>query len=397
MSSSIASLLASDYPKLSILVVDDGSTDRTYAAVRDAFATDPRVRIVTQRNQGKAAALNHGYRITTTSIVVAIDGDTRLASNAIGLLVRHFQDPEVGAVAGNVKVVNRRGLLAKLQTLEYITSQNLDRRAFETINAITVVPGAIGAWRKEAVLAAGGLASDTLAEDADLTCAVTRAGYRIVYEEDAMAMTQAPHSMQQFLTQRFRWVFGMLQTAWKHRGAVLERRAIGLFGIPNILLFGTALPMLAPLADLFLFVAVFNIAFDAIQHPTAGLNQTWLYATFFYVLYMMSDVVLAIVAFGFEPREYKGLLLWTVFQRFFYRQLLYFVVIRAVLSALTGRLAVWGKMSRTPSRRPIDPSWKAPERRRWDRRAINLKWNGPKRRNAIRRAFDRRPPRPDRK
>ncbi len=385
----IASLLASDYPKLSILVVDDGSTDRTYSAVQDAFAADPRVRIVTQHNQGKAAALNHGYRIARSSIVVAIDADTRLASNAIGLLVRHFQDPQVGAVAGNVKVVNRRGFLAKLQALEYITSQNLDRRAFETVNAITVVPGAIGAWRKEAVIAAGGLSSDTLAEDADLTFAVIRAGYRIVYEEDAMALTQAPQTVRQFLTQRFRWIFGMLQTAWKHRGAVLEGRAIGLFGIPNILLFGTALPLLAPLADLFLVVAVFNIVIDAIQHPTAGVNQPWLYATLLYLLYLLSDVVLAIVAFGFEPRERKGLLLWTVFQRFFYRQLLYFVVIRAVLSALSGQLAVWGKVLRMASRQAIDPTWEGPERRRWNRRAIDLKWKGPEHRKGNRRAIDR--------
>jgi len=394
---SIASLLASDYPKLAILVVDDGSTDRTYSVVQEAFATDPRVRIVTQNNQGKAAALNHGYRIARSSIVVAIDADTRLASNAIGLLVRHFQDPQVGAVAGNVKVVNRRGFLAKLQTLEYITSQNLDRRAFETINAIAVVPGAIGAWRKQAVIAAGGLSSDTLAEDADLTFAVIRAGYRIVYEEDAMALTQAPQTVQQFLTQRFRWIFGMLQTAWKHRGAVLKGRAIGLFGIPNILLFGTALPLLAPLADLFLVVAVFNIVIDAIHHPTAGVNRTWLYATLLYLLYLMSDVVLAIVAFGFEPRERKGLLLWTVFQRFFYRQLLYFVVIRAVLSALTGRLAVWGKVLRMASRRAIDPTWKGLERRRWNRRAIDLKWKGPERRKWNRRAIDRETPGSDRR
>ncbi|MCB1488929.1 MAG: glycosyltransferase [Bauldia sp.] len=394
---SIASLLASDYPKLSILVVDDGSTDGTYAEVRRVFATDGRVRIVTQRNQGKAAALNHGYRIVTTPIVVAIDGDTRLAGDAIGLLVRHFQDPKVGAVAGNVKVVNRRGLLAKLQTLEYITSQNLDRRAFETINAITVVPGAIGAWRKEAVLEAGGLASDTLAEDADLTFAVTRAGYRVVYEENAMAMTQAPHTLQQFMIQRFRWVFGMLQTAWKHRGAVLEGRAIGLFGIPNILFFGTALPLLAPLADLFLLFAVFNLVLDAIHHPTSGVNPTWLYATFLYLVYMMSDIVLAIVAFGLEPREHKGILFWTVFQRFYYRQLLYFVVFRAVISAITGRLAVWGKVRRTERRRPVDPSWKAPERRLWERRAIDLKWEGPEHRHSVRRAIDRAPRKPDRK
>ena len=393
---SIASLLASDYPNLNVLVVDDGSTDRTYAVVQEAYRGHPRVRIVSQGNQGKAAALNHGYRIAPTSIVVAIDADTRLASDAIGLLVRHFEDSQVGAVSGNVKVINRRNLLARLQALEYIVSQNLDRRAFETINAIAVVPGAIGAWRKEAVAAAGGLSSETLAEDADLTFALIRAGYLIVYEEDAIALTQAPQTVRQFLRQRFRWIFGMLQTAWKHRRAVFEGRPIGVVGVPNILLFGTLLPLLAPLADLLLVIAVLGVAADRIQHPMALVDRTWLYAMLFYGVYLASDLVLGIIAFGFEPKERKSLLLWMVFQRFFYRQLLYFVVFRAVFFALTGRLAGWRKVTRILTavqaggatrrgdRRVIDLKWEGPERRRWNRRAIDLKWGGSERRRADR-------------
>lgn len=247
---SIESLLASHYKNLRVLVVDDGSTDRTYQIVKRVYANHPRVRVVTQRNEGKASALNHGYRIAETAIVVAVDADTRLAPDAIGLMVRHFADRTVGAVAGNVKVVNRRKLLPRMQSIEYIIGQNLERRAMETVNAINVVPGAIGAWRKDAVISAGGLSTRTLAEDADLTFAIQRAGYRVVYEEDAIALTQAPEKLGQFIRQRFRWIFGMLQTAWFHRRALSARQPIGIFGVGNVLLFGTILPLVAPFVDL---------------------------------------------------------------------------------------------------------------------------------------------------
>ncbi len=333
------------------------------------------MKIVSQRNQGKAAALNYGYRIATTSIVVAIDADTRLLSpDTLGLLVRHFEDPQVGAVAGNVKVINRRNLLARLQAIEYITSQNLDRRAFETIDAIPVVPGALGAWRKEAVAAAGGLSSETLAEDADLTFSVLRAGYRIVYEEDAIALTQAPQAVRQFMRQRFRWIFGMLQTAWKHRDAVWQGKAIGVVGVPYILIFGTLLSLMAPAADLLLVMGIVGIVDDLIQRPAEVVDPAWLHAIVFYVIYLASDLALSVLAFILEPREPKRLLFWTVFQRFFYRQLLYVVTFRAIFVALTGRMAGWHKLVR------ISPAAQGGEAIRADSRVVELQWRGPERR-----------------
>jgi cellulose synthase/poly-beta-1,6-N-acetylglucosamine synthase-like glycosyltransferase len=278
-----------------------------------------------------------------------------------------------------------------MQAVEYITSQNLDRRAFEILNSIAVVPGAIGAWRAEAVNAAGGLSSDTLAEDADLTFGIIRAGYRVVYEEDALAMTQAPQGTHQFFRQRLRWSLGMLQTAWKHRAALREARPLGFVAIPNIVLFGILLSLLAPLADIVFVAFVLGFVLGAILEPTGIFDPAGLLPFLLYALFLSSDVLLAAVAFGFEPREPKRLLWWTLLQRFFYRQMLNVVVFRAVYYAFSGRLVGWRKVLRTidgppvsavdrADRRVIDLKWEGDDRRRWNRRAMDLNPVGPERR-----------------
>ena len=205
----IASLLASEHPaRFEIIVVDDGSTDATYRRVGEAFAGNAAVRVFTRPNGGKSAALNFGVAQTRAEIVVALDADTLFRRDALAKLIRHFADPRVGAVAGNAKVGNRINVLTRWQALEYITSQNLDRRAFDVLNCITVVPGAVGAWRRELIEQAGGFSDLTLAEDADLTLAIRKLGYRVVYEEAAVALTEAPDTVRGFLRQRYRWMYG---------------------------------------------------------------------------------------------------------------------------------------------------------------------------------------------
>src|SRR5258707_9214703 len=211
----VSSVLLSDLKDLHIIVVNDGSTDRTGELMETNFSHEPRVRIIHQVNRGKAAALNAAMSLADTEIVVTIDADTEIEPDAIGNLIRHFSDPKVGAVAGNVKVGNRSRWLTRWQALEYITSQNMEKRAFDLLNCITVVPGALGAWRKKAIEAAGGITADTVAEDADLTIAIRRLGWRVTYDEEAVAWTATPETAGQLLCPRFRRTFWPLATLLK--------------------------------------------------------------------------------------------------------------------------------------------------------------------------------------
>ena len=248
----IQTLLDSDYPSLDIVVVDDGSKDDTAGIVRRAYGADPRVTILTKPNGGKASALNLGIKECRGEIVVSLDADTMFAPDTIAKLVRHFADPAIGAVSGNVKVGNRSNPLTIWQAVEYITSQNFDRRAFDLLNCITVVPGAVGAWRKDAVVLAGLYSSQTLAEDTDLTFKVRRLGYRIITDNAALAYTEAPDTIRDLAKQRFRWAFGTLQCLWKHRPVLFNPRygAFGFVAMPSLWVFQIAFQAVAPIVDL---------------------------------------------------------------------------------------------------------------------------------------------------
>jgi peptidoglycan/xylan/chitin deacetylase (PgdA/CDA1 family) len=256
----VRSVLDSDYPNLHVIVIDDGSKDRTLEVARRAFAQEEaegRVLILTKPNAGKAEALNFGLEhLTDEEIFVGIDADTIIAHDAISHLVPHFINPKVGAIAGNAKVGNRVNLWTRWQALEYITSQNFERRALNTMGAVSVVPGAIGAWRVSAVQQAGGYHVDTVAEDADLTMALLRRGYRVEYEDQALAYTEAPTTANGLMRQRFRWSFGILQSLYKHRGVFARKGALGWVALPNILIFQILLPLVSPLIDIMFIVGV---------------------------------------------------------------------------------------------------------------------------------------------
>ena len=344
----VESLLNSDYAPFEIIVVDDGSPDRTSEVVSAGFGGDRRVRLYTKENGGKAAALNYGLRQARGEIVVALDADTVFPPHTLGALARRFREEKVGAVAGNAKVGNRINLITRWQALEYVTSQNLDRRAFALLNCITVVPGAVGAWRRDLLERAGGFSSDTLAEDQDLTLRVRRLGYKVDYEETAVAWTEAPDTFRGLLKQRFRWSFGTLQCMWKHRGALFRPRygALGFVAMPNVWVFQILFPLVSPVMDLALVWTIVQALLERLEHPAEQALSNPKQVLFYYALFLAVDWLAAGFAFLLERREQRSLLWWLLLQRFGYRQLMYVVMLKSLAAAARGVLVGWGKLER---------------------------------------------------
>ena len=327
----IRSLVASDHP-LEVIVVDDGSTDGT-ADLVEALGI-PGVRVIRQANAGKPVALNTGLQAAHFELIVMVDGDTVFERDAVRMLVQPFADPAVGAVSGNAKVFNRGGLLGRWQHIEYVIGFNLDRRLFDLAECMPTVPGAVGGFRRTALERIGGLSDVTLAEDTDLTMALCRDGWRVVYEERAVAWTEAPATLSALWRQRYRWCYGTLQAMWKHRGAWVQRwqaGKLGRRGLTYLMLFQVLLPLLAPVVDVF---AIYGLVF---LDPLRVL-LVWL-------AFMAVQLGMGLYAFHLDG-ERPGPL-WTLpLQQFVYRQLMYLVVIQSVFTALAGSRLRWQRMER---------------------------------------------------
>jgi len=351
----VRAALASTYRNLRVIVIDDGSTDATLRVLRESFEDEEasgRLTVLTKPNSGKADALNYGLQqLRGEEIFVGIDADTVIAKGAISHLVPHFLDPNVGAVAGNAKVGNRVNLWTRWQALEYITSQNFERRALNTMGAVSVVPGAIGAWRISAVLEAGAFHTDTVAEDADLTMALLRRGYRVVYEDQALAFTEAPVNARGLMRQRFRWSFGILQSVWKHRAVFARKGVLGWVALPNIVIFQILLPLVSPAIDV---MFAFGVAWYYIQkwwHPESTDPTSFHRLVLFFVAFLVIDFVASAVAFALErapkAREEGWLLTQVWLQRFAYRQLFSLVLFKTLKRAVEGQRFAWDKLERT--------------------------------------------------
>jgi cellulose synthase/poly-beta-1,6-N-acetylglucosamine synthase-like glycosyltransferase/peptidoglycan/xylan/chitin deacetylase (PgdA/CDA1 family) len=342
-------ILDSDYRNMDIIVVDDGSEDRTSARVRSTFGSNPCVSLMRIANSGKAAALNAGLTAAKGEVVVALDADTQFNRDTISRLVRWFADPDVGAVAGNAKVGNRINIITRWQALEYIVAQNLERRALAALGTLTVVPGAVGAWRRTALKELGGFRTDTLAEDQDLTIALQKAGYSVLFDSSAIAWTEAPATVRGLAKQRFRWAFGTLQCLWKYRSLNFNPRygTLGMVALPQVWLFQIALTAIAPLADLLLIWQLISEYLAHLQHGAEYSDQNLLVVAAYYGIFILVDLAAATFGFLMEKREDWKLLLWLPLQRFGYRQLMYYVVVRSISTALRGVFVGWGKLERT--------------------------------------------------
>lgn len=351
------SLLKTTYPNVEFIFVDDGSKDKTFEMISDKFKDHPKVKLFTKPNGGKASALNFGISKASAEFVVCIDADTQLKANAITELMRYFYMDEIAAVAGTVKVGNANNIITKWQSIEYITSQNMDRRAFDLLNTITVVPGAIGAFRKSIIQEVGGFTTDTLAEDCDLTMRILRAGYVVKNASESIAYTEAPETVNMLLKQRLRWSFGVMQSFWKNRDALLKRKYgyFGMIGMPNILIYQVILPLFSPLADFFMVIALMSGLFSLASvnslslkgiESIMSLNNGFGQVLLFYVIFIIVDMLFAMLAYRMEREKYKNLL-YIIPQRFYWRQLMYIVLFRSIKKALRGELEGWGALKRT--------------------------------------------------
>jgi len=327
----VRSIVASRHP-VEIIVVDDGSTDGTADLVESLGLAQ--VRVIRQANGGKPSALNTGIAAARGEIIVMVDGDTVFEEDSVSRLIQPFADPKVGAVSGNTKVANRGGVLGAWQHIEYVVGFNLDRRLFDIAECMPTVPGAIGAFRAQTLRAVGGVSDDTLAEDTDLTMAICRDGWRVVYREDALAWTEAPASIGALWRQRYRWCYGTLQAMWKHRGAVMQGGAAGKLGrrgLSYLLVLQVLLPLFAPVVDVF---AIYGLLFlDPMR-----IIALWLG-------FLGVQLAMAVYAFHMDGESLKPL--WTLpLQQVVYRQMMYLVVIQSVFTALSGTRLRWHRMQR---------------------------------------------------
>ena len=351
----IRSVMMSTYKNIRIIVIDDGSTDATYKVATETYAKDiaeGRLTVLTKPNGGKAEALNYALETTDEEVYVGIDADGVIAHDAITRLVCHFANPAIGAVAGNAKVGNRVNLWTRWQALEYITSQNFERRALDLFNVVMVVPGAIGAWRTSAVKAGGLYHPDTVAEDADLTMNLLEQGYQVIYEDQALAFTEAPINASGLARQRFRWSFGILQAVYKHKAAIRNRRAMGLFALPNILIFQILLPLVSPLIDLMFVGGVIHYFIDKHFHPETTNTADFYKLLIFFLTFLLIDFAASGLAFLLERKHPASrgdawLLFHIWIQRFTYRQLFSWVLLKTIKRAIDGKPFSWDKLERT--------------------------------------------------
>ncbi len=328
----VSAVLYSRYPITEVIVVDDGSTDQSAAIIEKAFPRNPRVKVIRKKNGGKASALNEGFREALGDIIITIDADTIFTEQTIYYLIDHFKNPEVAAVSGNCKVGNIRNQITLWQHIEYVTAFNIERRAYDYLNCMTVVPGSNSAWRRKVVQEIGYYDHDTLAEDTDLTLKIVEKNYKIVCDDLAISYEESPETLKDFLKQRYRWSYGILQSLWKHRKTIIKskNKTLKYFAIPS-LLFSYLLYLTVPLIDIIFVASILT-----------GSKTIFLFAIFFY----LSDALASIYAFKLEKERMKPLV-WVIIQRLAYRYLIAFVTWKAIIMALKGYSVGWNKFKRT--------------------------------------------------
>ncbi len=332
----VRSLLALDYPNYEIIVIDDGSTDDTYekAMVVARESRDVPVRVVTKRNGGKAQALNTGMSLARGEFIVNMDGDTKLSGNALRVCIRHFENPRIGAVAGNVKVLNRENIWSRIQALEYVEGLAMARKAQSFMRTVNIIPGPLGMFRKSVLQQVGGYDHDTFAEDCDLTLKLLMRGWHIAYEPNAIAWVETPTRLLDLLKQRYRWTRGILQATSKHSHALWQPRKAGVncFILWYMLFEGIMWPFSTLLGNLF-FIYV------GIQYGLATLLFFW------WLQLTVLDVIAGAYCVIIEEED-PSLILYAVMFRLFYINIIDISKVFATIEEWRGHHMTWGKLER---------------------------------------------------
>ncbi|MFC1968626.1 glycosyltransferase family 2 protein [Chloroflexota bacterium] len=328
----IECILEAAYPKKEVIIIDDGSTDRTYQ-IALGFA-DRGVKVVHRPNGGKSAALNYGLFFARGEIVIIVDADSMIGKNALVEMVRPFQDKDVVATAGNIKVLNRKNLLTKCQAVEYIASINIFRRALDIFGKITVVPGALGAYRRDILTGGGSYDPDTLVEDFDVTVKALKTGKVIHASSSALCYTEAPEHLRDFVKQRLRWYRGNFQTMWKHKDAGFNTR----FGFLQRLSYPYML-----FSMLFMPPAGLVVVASVILVFLGGVSWWLLYM---FLFFLALQVLLTVFALQLDDEDMR-LVLYAPFFLAGYKHLCDFIMLRSLFDVLFRRKQLeWGRARR---------------------------------------------------
>jgi cellulose synthase/poly-beta-1,6-N-acetylglucosamine synthase-like glycosyltransferase/peptidoglycan/xylan/chitin deacetylase (PgdA/CDA1 family) len=365
----VRSLLSSHYPYLNIIVVDDGSTDNSHDLLMKNFKFHPKVKILKKPNGGKASALNHGLKFVSTQLFISMDADTIFAPDAIQILVNHFVDDNVAAVAGNVQVGNdyfaMKGLdpkvnfknnfnwLTSSQRFEYVTAQNFEKMGFNGMGCVVVVPGAIGCFRTDYVRQVNGYKEDTLAEDTNLTVDLLKLGKIVRYDKDALCFTEAPETVAQFAKQRFRWSYGTMQVLWKNKSVIMNPKygSLGLFALPYMV-FGLVTLLILPLTALGGFIAFSKYLLSLTGWYTLSNFEIEAFRqvlVLFFVFLLISNIRIIYSIAKDNSRNKYFLLLMYPFVTTIYTYIISFMVIKVFIATLKGKAQGWGHLVRTGS------------------------------------------------
>ena len=326
----ITTLLEQNYPNKEITVVNDGSTDGT-AAIASPYAASGQITLLNRAvSGGKAIALNTGIAATHAEIIVVVDADSALQRDALMRIAAHFENEQVQAVSGNVKIGNKVNLLTKLQNLEYLRGINLRRRAFDILDTELVVPGAVGAFRRSTYAQVGSLDSSTVVEDMDQTVKMVKAANDIQYDPLVVAYTEAPENLKGLARQRRRWYGGTLQVFLKHRHKWWKYGPLSFIGFPYLILTMFLVPVIELITLTLLFVYLYQGLYFGVLLSAISI--------------LAIELVLSSAAVYLDHDDWR-LVLYTPIYAFVYRYILDVIRMKAYLDVFRHKMT-WTRVER---------------------------------------------------